>query len=49
MGAGYRSLDQLEGADRAELEALHGMGPKALRTISEALEAAGLRPLQQGD
>lgn len=45
IGAGYRSLDQLEGAARSELAELHGMGPRALRTIEGALEKAGLRPL----
>jgi hypothetical protein len=36
-GAGYSSLRQLAGASRAELAALHGMGPKALDVIEAAL------------
>ncbi len=35
--AGYTTLRQLAGVPRAELAELHGMGPKALRTIEDAL------------
>lgn len=41
-GAGYTSLGRLAGVPRSELAALHGMGPKALRLIEEALEQHGL-------
>jgi hypothetical protein len=41
--AGYSSLGQLAGVPRAELAALHGMGPKALRILEEALAEHGLR------
>ena len=41
--AGITSLRQLAGVQRAELAALHGMGPRAMRTIEEALEQHGLR------
>jgi hypothetical protein len=41
VAAGYTELDQLEGVPRAELARLHGMGPKALRVLQEALEARG--------
>lgn len=41
-GAGYEQLAQLDGVPRAELAALHGVGPKALRVLDEALEAQGL-------
>lgn len=41
-GAGYTSLAQLAGVPRAELAKLHGMGPKALRIIDEALRGHGL-------
>ena len=41
-GAGYERLAQLDGVPRAELAALHGVGPKALRVLDEALEAQGL-------
>lgn len=40
--AGYLKLEDLAGADEAELMKLHGMGPKALGVIREALTAKGL-------
>ena len=40
-GAGYTRLDQLAGASEAELLRLHGMGPKAMRVLREALAARG--------
>jgi hypothetical protein len=43
--AGYGDLRRLAGASRAELAALHGVGPKALRIIDEELERHGLPPL----
>jgi DNA uptake protein ComE-like DNA-binding protein len=42
VGAGYTKLVQLAGASASELKALHGMGPRALRLIQEALEEEGL-------
>jgi hypothetical protein len=39
--AGYTHLDQLAGASEKYLATLHGMGPKALRIIGEALKAQG--------
>lgn len=39
--AGYTSLDQLSKVTEEELKALHGMGPKAIRTIRAALEEEG--------
>ena len=36
-GAGYTSLRQLAGVPQAEVAGLHGMGPKALRILEEAL------------
>lgn len=41
-GAGYSGLDQLTAVSEAELKKLHGMGPKALRILGEALAAQGL-------
>jgi hypothetical protein len=41
-GAGYTELTQLAGVPLAELKGLHGMGPKALRILQEALEPQGL-------
>ncbi|WP_342025218.1 helix-hairpin-helix domain-containing protein [Arthrobacter citreus] len=40
--AGYTSLKELADADHAELSKLHGVGPKALRIIEEALQDHGL-------
>ncbi|MFI5912471.1 helix-hairpin-helix domain-containing protein [Dactylosporangium sp. NPDC051541] len=40
--AGYTSLRQLAGVARADLAKLHGMGPKALGILGEALERHGL-------
>lgn len=43
VAAGYTRLDQLDGVPAARIEALHGVGPKALRTLREALDARGRR------
>jgi DNA-directed RNA polymerase alpha subunit len=40
--AGYTDLAQLAGVPEAELRRLHGMGPKALGRIKQALAARGL-------
>jgi hypothetical protein len=40
--AGYTELTQLAGVPAAELKRLHGMGPKALGILQNALEAQGL-------
>lgn len=40
--AGYLRLEQLAGVNEAELLQLHGMGPKALRQLREALAERGL-------
>ncbi len=40
--AGYSRLSQLAGVPAAELRKLHGMGPKALRLLQEALERHGM-------
>jgi len=39
--AGYTKLSQLAGVPAADLSALHGVGPKALRLLQEALQAQG--------
>ncbi len=39
--AGYTDYRQLDGVPRTDLVALHGMGPNALRILSEALQAEG--------
>jgi hypothetical protein len=41
--AGYIQLRQLADVPRSELAKLHGMGPKALRVIEDALAQHGLR------
>lgn len=38
---GYSNLEDLDGASAAELLSLHGMGPKALCVLREALAARG--------
>ncbi|HKE50045.1 MAG TPA: DNA-binding protein [Actinomycetes bacterium] len=40
--AGYRRLDQLTAVTQAELGKLHGMGPKALGQLRDALHRRGL-------
>ena len=40
--AGYPELAQLAGVPEAELRRLHGMGPKALGILRDALAARGL-------
>jgi hypothetical protein len=40
---GVTRLDQVTGHTRAELLALHGVGPKAIGTLEAELHARGLR------
>lgn len=40
--AGYTKLEQLTNVSEKELAKLHGMGPKALGILKEALKAKGL-------
>ncbi|HYY12793.1 MAG TPA: hypothetical protein VE781_17780 [Kineosporiaceae bacterium] len=42
QGAGFSTLRQLAGVPRAQLAALHGMGPKALTMLEESLAEHGL-------
>lgn len=42
IGAGYTHLAQLTSVSEKELGTLHGMGPKALRILREALAERGL-------
>jgi predicted flap endonuclease-1-like 5' DNA nuclease len=39
--AGYRTLDQLAGVPVDDLLALHGVGPKAIRILTEVLGERG--------
>lgn len=41
-GAGYVRLEQLSRVSEAEIKRLHGMGPKGIRLLCQALEAKGL-------
>ena len=41
-GAGYTRLEQLAELTEADLRELHGMGPKAIDQIRQALSANGL-------
>ena len=41
VNAGYTSLGELDGVGEKELAKLHGMGPKALGILKEALSADG--------
>jgi predicted flap endonuclease-1-like 5' DNA nuclease len=40
--AGYTRLDQLAGVPEMEIAGLHGVGPKAVRVLREALAEQGL-------
>jgi hypothetical protein len=40
--AGYTRLEQLAGVPERDLAQLHGVGPKALRILREALAERGL-------
>jgi hypothetical protein len=42
VAAGYTELRQLAGVPVAELRRLHGVGPKALAVLQEALERRGM-------
>lgn len=42
VGAGYVRLEQLDGVPRSDLQKLHGMGPKALGRLAEALAERGM-------
>lgn len=39
--AGYKSLAALIGVDRRDLTPLHGVGPRAVRILDEALKEHG--------
>ena len=45
--AGLTRLEQFAGRSARELLALHGVGPRSIRELREALEAAGLPPLSR--
>lgn len=40
--AGYSTLEQFTTVSEAELAKLHGVGPKAIRILREALAAEGM-------
>ncbi len=41
-GSGYSTLEQLAEASEAEVAALHGIGPRALAALRQAMVEAGL-------
>jgi predicted flap endonuclease-1-like 5' DNA nuclease len=41
-GAGYTRVEQLSDRSQDEIKKLHGIGPKAIRVIRDALEAVGM-------
>lgn len=41
-GAGYTTLEQLSKVTENELQHLHGVGPKAMRQLNEALAENGM-------
>jgi predicted flap endonuclease-1-like 5' DNA nuclease len=41
--AGISSLAQVAACSRSQLLAMHGVGPKAVRILEDALKAQGLR------
>lgn len=41
LGAGVATLDDVAARSKAELAALHGVGPKALRILAEVLQERG--------
>ncbi len=42
--AGLTTLEKVVRTPRDEVAALHGMGPKGIRILAEAIENAGLGP-----
>ena len=42
IGAGYTKLEQLTAVKESDLKKLHGMGPKALGILRQALAEKGL-------
>lgn len=44
--AGYTKLEDLAGASESALLKLHGVGPKAIRVIKQALLDGGHAPLK---
>ena len=40
--AGYLCLEDLDGASRTTLLAMHGVGPRAIRILDEAMAERGL-------
>jgi len=45
-GVGYTRFQQLAGVSRSELAALHGVGPKSLRIIQQALIDGEFEPMR---
>ncbi|HUS14793.1 MAG TPA: DNA-binding protein [Chloroflexia bacterium] len=49
LNAGYTRLQQLTAVTETELKQLHGMGPKAIRQLEEALAVNGLSLAEASD
>lgn len=47
-GAGIQRLEQLTGFSESEIKQLHGMGPKALGQLRQALADKGLAFAEKG-
>ncbi|MFN8470392.1 MAG: hypothetical protein U0X20_32865 [Caldilineaceae bacterium] len=47
-GAGYWRLEQLTAVSASDLLKLHGMGPKGIRQLREAMAARGLALAGEG-
>jgi hypothetical protein len=47
--AGLRTLEDAARAGGEEVAALHGMGPKGIRILADAIDAAGLGPWTNPD
>jgi endonuclease III len=43
---GYQRFEDLSGKSAKELLKLHGVGPKSIRVINEALTAQGMDPIE---
>lgn len=43
VDAGYTRLEQLNGVSRLSLAMLHGMGPKAIEVLCDALHTNGMQ------
>ena len=45
--AGLTTLEKVAATPRKEVASLHGMGPRGIRILAEAIDAAGLGPWKE--